>query len=165
MEFTNKDVLILLGCTNDDSGVLSSLAKERADKAIEVLSKHQIRCVLTGGFGAHFNVTTTPHYEYMRRYIESQLTQPLHFVQGISSANTFEDAQKTSALLNDLDYNNAYVITSDFHAARVGMLFELFCNKRVRLITSITKKNARELIELMQHEVNAIAYAAELNNL
>ncbi|MEC4090733.1 YdcF family protein [Pseudoalteromonas rubra] len=165
MAFTNKDVLIVLGCTNDDSGVLSSLAKERADKAIEVLSKHQIRCVLTGGFGPHFNATTTPHYEYMRHYIEGQLTQPMHFIQGISSANTFEDAQKTSELLNDLDYNNAYVITSDFHAARVGMLFELFCKKRVRLITSITKKNARELIELMQHEIKAISYAAKLNNL
>lgn len=120
-------VVVVLGAPNDDDGKLSPQALSRVRAAVAVLAGRVGALVLpTGGFGDHFNRTSTPHHRYLHRALVRSGVDPAFCMSGVESANTYEDAVGVRDALAGAGLSDAdvVVVTSDFHVGRARWHFE-----------------------------------------
>lgn len=154
-----KEVILLLGAPNDDQGNLSSIAKERCDKAYEEslrLPKAQI--LPTGGFGAHFNTTDKPHAFYTRKYLMARGVDEARFLPSAESGNTIEDMKIAAPILEREKIDVVWLVTSDFHTERALLLAGEYLPKNVEIkpSPSVTHVSKEEMERLVAHEKKAI---------
>jgi uncharacterized SAM-binding protein YcdF (DUF218 family) len=119
-----------LGADNDDHGSLTAMALERIALALALYETaarlgHPPLILATGGFGAHFNRTSTPHNHYVRcRLVEGGVPASSVVTKGLESANTVEDAVLVKRYLGDARHHSLLVVTSAFHKKRAELIFK-----------------------------------------
>jgi uncharacterized SAM-binding protein YcdF (DUF218 family) len=162
-------LLIVLGAPNDAEGRLLPVAAGRAATAArEYLGDPRYRVVLTGGFGAHFNQTARPHFEYVAEALAAAGVPPTALLGCVASATTIEDARLCAELLAPREQPlHLKIVTSDFHTTRARLLFErAFAARgaahraRIDLVAAPVAVPAEELVRALRHEADAIARLA-----
>ncbi|MCM2339489.1 MAG: YdcF family protein [Burkholderiales bacterium] len=154
-----EGVIIILGSRNDDNGNLTTNAKKRIEKAIEIFNKYKnYKLLPTGGYGAHFNTTNKPHSFYIKRYLLSERIPESEILQIIESKNTIEDLKFSKKLIDTLEIQKIILVTSDFHVLRVRLLSKKIF-ERVYNIKVIGTQNTHPLnikINRYYHEIKQI---------
>lgn len=155
---TANSVIIVLGAPNDDQGNLSDIALSRCQTALKAYRESpQSKLLLTGGFGAHFNQTDTPHAMHGQRYLISQGVPETAFTDIALSRFTFEDATLAIAIIEKLQCRELCVVTSEFHMPRAKLIFsQIFANLALSYLEAATPVSADKLQLLMQHELSVM---------
>src|SRR6185503_13510096 len=135
-----KEVIIVLGAPNDDSGVLSDIARQRAQLAgLEYYRRPQCKVVLTGGFGAHFNTSPKPHASHLAEFLRGAGIPAVDLIECGTSSNTVEDAVHSKRLLDGMPHHCPLVITSDFHVRRATLIFRaVYFPEELRVVGATT---------------------------
>ncbi len=152
-------VLIVLGSPNAPDGTLSLVARSRLDLCYEQYCMEPGLVLLTGGFGAHFNVSAKPHAYYGKQYLVAKGVPDAHFLAFAESANTVQDAVLAKALLEKYIPLQAVVITSDYHLARAQYIFEHVFGSTTQLtIMGASSQTVAEaaLKRYREHETKAL---------
>lgn len=150
-----RQIVIVLGAPNSPTGELSTIAKDRLDKAREVLDQRPgAFLLLTGGFGEHFNTSDEPHFLHSRRYLLARGVDEKRILDhGIESRSTIEDAELSYNFLQASIPPIVTVVTSDFHAPRAREHFtSVFGPGRVELVVAESSVDASELSRLIADE-------------
>ncbi|MCL1137794.1 YdcF family protein [Shewanella pneumatophori] len=155
---TANSVIIVLGAPNDNQGNLSDIALSRCQTALKAYRESpQSKLLLTGGFGAHFNQTDTPHAVYGQRYLISQGVPETAFADIALSRFTFEDATLAIAIIEKLQCRELCLVTSEFHMPRAKLIFsQIFANLALSYLEATTPVSADKLQLLMQHELSVM---------
>jgi uncharacterized SAM-binding protein YcdF (DUF218 family) len=160
MRPTELPVIIVLGAPNDPQGRLLPAAEGRAEAAArEYRRDPHYRLLLTGGFGAHFNQTDRPHFEYVAAHLEGAGVPRSAILGGVPSTNTVDDARLCAEFLAAQEAHlHLKVVTSDFHIARARLLFERAFGTRARLemVAAPAALSPEELAQALRHEADAI---------
>ncbi len=118
------DVLIVLGGENGASGQLSQMVLDRVKMALTTWKSNQ-KIICTGGFGAHFNTTNTPHWYYLKKELIAQGIPSTAFTDAtIESKNTLDDGRLCANYLQNHSIRSIQLITSDFHMERAHCIFK-----------------------------------------
>ena len=156
-------LIIVLGSPNDDTGKLLANAKSRCEKAYETYQQLSVKgsCAVlaTGGFGEHFNRTKTAHAEYTKQYMIDLGIPEDVFLDGIMSSHSVEDAIFSSRIIKQYNIKKCFVVTSDYHVARVKFIFEYVYDKTQEIIMVSARVNLpeKERARLIAHEKQALA--------
>jgi uncharacterized SAM-binding protein YcdF (DUF218 family) len=154
----NKLAIVILGSPNDEHGILSSIARERCEKAVQEYRKHPgAKIIPTGGWGAHFNTTDKPHGYYLREYLKAQGIPETDILECAESSSTIEDARLSRKIAERHWIRELLVVTSDFHAERARLIFEReFPEIPTSLSLSQTHLQEEDLLKLKAHEKNSL---------
>jgi hypothetical protein len=121
-------VLVLMGNRTISEGILSIVARKRADKAIELMENDEdFNVIPTGAFG-EFNTSPMPHGELIRNYLMENGIDQSRILPHTTSSNTIEDAYGVLRVVNELTKEDRkrlqiHVVTSHFHMERVKFIF------------------------------------------
>jgi len=153
----SKEVLVILGSPNSPEGELSDIAKSRLDRGAQLYSAGKL-ILCTGGWGNHFNTSSQAHAVYAKEYLLAKGIPESAFLEFALSGNTVEDASKSKAMLAKLDNPIIKVITSDFHLARVQLIFnEILKGFSVQCVgVNSSFLDSEQYARLMLHERSAI---------
>ncbi|MEW6989126.1 YdcF family protein [Colwelliaceae bacterium 6441] len=150
--------VVVLGSPNDEKGNLLPIAISRAKKAAmeyQRIANGKILC--TGGFGQHFNLTSTPHGHYLQKYLMQCGIPPASFLDVALSAFTLEDATLALPILEKNAINRVVLVTSDFHMERAKLIFNhVMPDIEFEYAESETLVSKHAYQTLIQHEKNAI---------
>ena len=161
--------IVILGAPNSEAGELSSIAEERCELAlVEYAKRPDWKFLLTGGYGAHFNITDQPHAAYVKRHLVSRGVPPQKILELVESTNTLQDASLSKPIIIRYGAPEIAVVTSDYHAARARYVFEReFANTGVRInfLASQTVEAACgfNLDAQKKHEQQALAKLKEMD--
>jgi uncharacterized SAM-binding protein YcdF (DUF218 family) len=160
-----KGIIVVLGSPNSDKGELSEIAINRLDRAVDffkINNNYKILC--TGGFGKHFNTTSLPHAKYAADYLKQRGVPAEDILEYVISSNTIEDALKTKHIIQNYNFKNLVVITSDFHIERARILFNRYLqDENLIFIEAISTLDERSLKKLIQHEASALKKFTGIN--
>jgi uncharacterized SAM-binding protein YcdF (DUF218 family) len=154
-----KGIIIVLGAPNDEKGELSTIARERCERAIKEYRRHPgYKFLLTGGYGNHFNTTEKPHAYYAKHYLISrQIPEQDILPEFVESSNTLEDARLSYPVVKRYGVKHVIVVTSDFHLDRAKYIFQqTFRDINLSFSGSHTDLPQQELVALRQHEQEAL---------
>ena len=153
-----KGIILVLGAPNSDEGILSDIARNRLDSAKKFyLNNPGFNILCTGGFGPHFNTTSTPHAAYAKKYLIENGIPDNSILEYVLSSNTIEDAILAKPLIDKYKPQHLIVITSDFHMRRAALIFthELKHHNLIFVEAKSTMDPAT-LERLVAHEQKAI---------
>jgi len=155
--------IVVLGGTNGRDGRLSSMCVRRLRCALalyaRVSGREAVAFVLTGGHGAHFNTAPHPHWWYLRRWLLRHGVSAEHIRFAVDSSRTPEDAQLTGLALRGLKPGRLDLVTSDFHAGRVQVVFARFLPGWRRVLhrsPCLCRFSANRQRELRAHEKHRV---------
>lgn len=153
-----KRVILVLGAPNDEMGNLSQIAIDRLDCVFE-LSRCNDSCQIlcSGGFGS-FNPTDLPHATYGKTYLVSKGIAVQFFLPFALSAHSVDDIRKALPILEDEKPDLVLLVTSDFHMARIKILWNIIAPKSfpIIFIPATSRLDMQQLAILHEHEKNAI---------
>jgi uncharacterized SAM-binding protein YcdF (DUF218 family) len=155
-------IVVVLGSPNDDQGRLHTVAVERCRLAAQLARDNPTaKLLLTGGFGPHFNTTTSPHTIYLKQKLLTLGVEETRFVPDAHSRNTIEDASLSKPIVLAHHGGLLVVVTSDYHVARARFLFERqYADTDIKLVfVSCETDEAHcdlELAPLKAHEKRAL---------
>jgi vancomycin permeability regulator SanA len=117
------EVIVVLGSPNFPDGTLGPIALDRLQGCLSIFNsqKHKILC--TGGFGAHFNTSPVAHANYLKEFLIQKGVPSTAFLPLALSSNTVEDAVMSKSILEEVEYKDLIIITSEYHVARVEFIF------------------------------------------
>jgi uncharacterized SAM-binding protein YcdF (DUF218 family) len=159
-----RPALVVLGSPNDPDGVLGTLAVDRLQYVIDTQRHCQDRTILcTGGFGAQFNTSASPHADYARAYLAGRGVAGSCFLPSAYSSNTVEDAVLVKEILLDHALQEIVVVSSDFHLSRVKLIFGVILAGFGLDYVGVAHPTlqAGVLAELIRHERSAIQAITE----
>ncbi len=152
-----KNVIIILGSPNAVKGRLSKIAIGRARKCLEIFNSETDMILCTGGFGLHFNTTSTPHAEYLKRYLIKNGIPEKHFLPFANSSNTVQDATKSKEILLNYEFKKITIITTEYHTKRVQLIFnEILSDFDKTYLEVINNMSIKSLQKFRNHEIKAI---------
>jgi DUF218 domain len=150
-------VIFILGAPNSSDGKLSLISLSRIDAAVaKQREASDVILLATGGFGAHFNQTDTPHRELVYRQLEARGATIDRAQPGdLLSSNTVEDIALIVAFANARGIDNYGVLTSRFHAARCQFIVDcLAVDQNVALLAADDPEELE--VEAHEHETRAL---------
>ena len=151
-------LIVILGAPNDEAGKLSRIAQGRADRGYAEYIRLRAdgwKLLLTGGFGAHFNVTDKPHAYYVRQKLLQRGVPAMDIVGWAESRNTIEDGLFSRPLVDRYGVNNLLIVTSDFHYERAAFVFAHFfptASREFALVAYLPACSAAEQEAILSHE-------------
>lgn len=152
-----KNVIIVLGSPNSVKGRLSKIAIGRAKKCLEIFNSSTDLILCTGGFGLHFNTTSTPHAEYLKRYLIKKNVPASHFLDFANSSNTVQDATKSKEILLEYELKKITIITTEYHLKRVQLIFDEILAEFDKTYLSVPNNMSRKSLKSFEtHEANSI---------
>lgn len=157
-----KNIILILGAPNDIDGNLSITAIDRLNTAYELYQKDKnVSFLCSGGFGEHFNTSDLPHAHYAKAYLIKRGVSEQHFLPHLITSNTVDDFRKAMPVLEEVNPEVTYVVTSDFHVARAKMIFNIMTgdkdiNKRTTFVPAQSSHTLDDLKRLQEHENKAI---------
>ncbi len=150
------EILIVLGSPNSSQGKLSSISIDRLNYCLQHFDKEKL-ILCTGGFGAHFNTTSTPHATYAKTYLSSNGIAENYFLDTVFSSNTVEDAAKSKIIISKIPNIKLTIISSDYHIKRVEYIFNKVLKEYPKNYIGVESNlEAKELDILNQHEEKAL---------
>lgn len=132
-------LVFILGAPNSTDGTLSSISLRRLGTALQRQRDDDCLILLaTGGFGAHFNSTDTPHRELVYRHLEAAgATIDRAEASDLLSSNTVEDIALIVAFTKARGIDDYCIITSRFHVARCSFIVDcLAINQAVAIVAA-----------------------------
>jgi uncharacterized SAM-binding protein YcdF (DUF218 family) len=152
-----KQVIILLGSPNSANGRLSKIAIGRAKKCLEIFNSETDMILCTGGFGLHFNTTSIPHAEYLKRYLIKKGISKTDFLRFANSSNTVQDATKSKEILLENVIKKLIIITTEYHLKRVQLIFDEILSEFDKIYLPVPNNMSKKsLIKFETHEAKAI---------
>lgn len=153
-----KKIILVLGAPNDERGNLSQIAMDRLDCVFE-LSRYNDSCKIlcSGGFGG-FNPTDLPHATYGKAYLMLKGIPNQDFLPFALSAHSVDDIRKALPILEEEQPDVVMLVTSDFHMARIKILWNIIAPKNfpIIFISAVSSLDMQQLEVLYEHEKNAI---------
>ena len=119
-------LIVILGSPNDEQGNLSQIGQGRISLGYQEYNKREKsdwKILLTGGFGAHFNLTTYPHAHYAKLALLEKGVPKSEIVEFAESENSIEDALLARPIVEKHKASKLLVVTSDFHLNRAQYIF------------------------------------------
>jgi hypothetical protein len=152
-------LVVLLGNKNSPTGQLSAIARSRCDAAISCLKGDRAAFVLpTGGFGAGFNVTDTPHGCYLAKYLKDHGIATKRILPHVNSSGTDEDALMVRRMVLEKGFQRITVVTSGFHARRARYVFgRVLAHQDVKILEVDSPISPAELQKLEARERRYLA--------
>ena len=150
-------LVFILGAPNGSDGKLSPVSLRRIDAAVErQRNDPDVILLATGGFGAHFNATETPHREFVYRKLEAEgAAIDRAKASDLLSSNTVEDIVLIVAFTKARDVEEYCVVTSKFHAARCRFIVDCLAEKQT--VAVVVADDPEELSdEARKHEERAL---------
>ena len=151
-----KPVLVLLGSLNADDGALSGVAISKCQVALALMQANADWLVLpTGGFGAHFNRSTRPHWTYVRDWFLDRGIAASRVLQGVDSFNTLDDAVFSQHRLKELGapLSQTRALTCAYHLERAQWIFErVFGSEAPEFLVAPDPDHDPDLARLVAHE-------------
>ncbi len=151
VEAAIQHMVVVLGSENYECGALSPMAQARCDGALALCEQLENPILITtGGFGHHFNPTEIPHAEHLKKYLRENQSPdaPITVFPFTECSNTVEDLEAFRTAFAGVthhfsDIEAVHVVTSDFHAVRVGLILrtELFESIPARVLQVPTPWN------------------------
>jgi len=118
----DEDCVIILGCGIRGDVVLPTL-QARLDKAMEYIKRNpEAIIIVSGGQGSKEDITEA---EAMMRFLLTRGISQERIIKEEASRNTIQNLRNSKDILDRLFFGREYtsaVITSDYHAYRVGMV-------------------------------------------
>lgn len=151
------DVVVVLAAPNDEDGVLSPMAVERLAVAVGELDRDPAaRLVLTGGFGSQFNTTRQAHWRYAWAWLAARGVPADRVLARLETRHSYDDVLFLHDLAGRVPLRRVVVVTSDYHADRVGFLLRhLLPVAGVRPVRHSLVEQAR-LDRLRRHDLAAL---------
>jgi len=116
-----SDCMIVLGAAVWD-GKPSPAMRERLDIAVQVyqakLTKH---IIVSGGIGAD---ETLSEAQAMKTYLMEKGIPGNDIILEDRSHSTYENLSNSKAIMDDLHFKNAIIVTHGFHALRASLMAE-----------------------------------------
>ena len=157
---TIKNIYIVLGSLNYRTGELNDLATNRLDKCLKVIKneKSDYKIICTGAFGSNFNNTDKPHFYYLYEYLYENGVDRNLFLEGAPSKNTVDDAVKVKEILEKIEFEKLYIVTSDFHIDRVELIFNIVFDGKwsFKVVPAPSDMTSERQEKLTKHEREAI---------
>jgi uncharacterized SAM-binding protein YcdF (DUF218 family) len=156
MEEMSTVIVPLIG-GNDLSGSLTSMAESRAAGAVQeyLRSKHS-KVLAQGAFG-HFNMTSEPYAEHLRRYLVCEGVKPEDILFNPKASSTVTEAASAKEFLAEFPGVSVCVVTSQFHMERASFVFEhFFPRQSLRFVATPNAITDEELVQREAHEVSAM---------
>ncbi|WP_394392402.1 YdcF family protein [Shewanella woodyi] len=149
-----SSAIVVLGAPNDSDGNLSVMALSRCDLAYTYFSQNpHLKIICTGGVGAHFNTTSTPHAQYLKNYLMSKEVPQINFLPLVESRFTFEDALLAREVIEEHKITSLVIVTSEFHLPRAKLVFStIFPQITFHYLAATTPLSDDELLKLEKHE-------------
>ena len=150
-----KELIVILGHTNDILGNISEIAKSRLNKGILIHQKYKnSKILLTGGYGEHFNLSQEPHALYAKEYLlKNGIQDNAIHSEFVLSKHTTSDAIDAIDIIHKINPKMIFLITSEFHQERAGLVFKtLFPNFKIKQISAKTPLNKLAIKALKAHE-------------
>jgi len=147
------EVIVVLGSPNFPDGTLGPIALDRLQGCLSIFNsqKHKILC--TGGFGAHFNTSPVAHANYLKEFLIQKGVPSTAFLPLALSSNTVEDAVMSKSILEEVEYKDLIIITSEYHVARVEFIFTEILKDFNLNFKSVAHHSIDDVLEpLIQHE-------------
>ena len=152
-----KNVIIVLGSPNSEKGRLSKIAIGRVKKCLEIFNPETDMILCTGGFGLHFNITSIPHAEYLKRYLIKKGISETYFLPFANSSNTVEDATKSKEILLTENFKKITIITTEYHFKRVQLIFdEILSDFEKTYLNVPNNMSIKSLQKFQVHESKAV---------
>lgn len=131
-------LVFILGAPNSKDGRLSPVSLKRIEAAIaKQRDDPSVVILATGGFGAHFNTTDTPHREFVYQQLEAAgATIDRGERDDLLSSNTVEDIALIVAFTKTRSADDYTIITSRFHADRCRFIVDCLAAKQVVAVLS-----------------------------
>ncbi len=127
------DTAIILGHVANN-GVLSARQIKRANKAIELFKKGEVKHIITtGGVGGLFNNTSTPLGKQIKNYISSKTVPEDIVFDENKSTDTAENAVFSLEIMNQHAFKSAVVVSSFPHILRAKLIFAGVFSKDIKL--------------------------------
>ena len=117
-------IILVLGSPNADDGTLSKMALSRLDECLKLYRSSNFKIVLTGGFGAHFNVADKAHAVYLQEYLIGIGVKNEDILAIVESANSVQDATLSKWIIYKFQPEQILIVTSDYHYLRAKLIFE-----------------------------------------
>jgi uncharacterized SAM-binding protein YcdF (DUF218 family) len=155
-----QQVLIVLGATNNAEGSLSPLAVARIERARRFLVNHlDYAVILTGGHGAHFNISDKPHAHYLAAYLLERGVEQRRILALVPSRHTVEDATLSKGVVDEYNLEKLTILTSRFHLRRARFIFEQVFGPGYTLgfVGATAPVGVVKLIGLYRHEFRRTA--------
>jgi predicted phosphodiesterase len=152
-----KEVIVVLGSPNSDKGELESIAISRLNHCLDIYTNGML-VLCTGGWGQHFNTTQTAHAVYAKNYLIKRGIPADAFLGNALSDNSVDDAVKVKRNIEGMTDLRLTIITSDFHAERIKLIFnEILRDYACSIVGVQSNMDSDELNRLVKHEQQAIA--------
>jgi hypothetical protein len=74
------------------------------------------------GFGAHFNVSDAPYWQYLKSLLLERQVEEASIIDSIDTRHTLDDIAMLAVRPYIRRYDTIGLVTSDFHVARVSLL-------------------------------------------
>ena len=155
-----KNIVIVLGSPNSESGDLSDIAKNRLNFCLQLCLNRSMSILCTGGWGKQFNTTELPHAKYAKDYLISKGLKENQFLDYALSSHTVDDAVKAKEVLEEIECGEITIITSDYHLERVKLVFDEILSgykkNYVGVANYLPKETEHMLIEHEKESVKSI---------
>lgn len=149
-------IFIILGSPNSSTGKLSDISKSRLDYCLNHHKKDTL-VLCTGGWGKHFNTSSSSHAALAKQYLIEKGLLGMNFLDFALSQNTVDDAVKIKPIVSLLDNPFLTIITSDYHLDRVKLIFNQILKKYdMEFIGVESNLETKTYNALMLHEEKAI---------
>ncbi|MFF7454728.1 YdcF family protein [Kitasatospora sp. NPDC008115] len=120
-----RRAVVVLAAPNDAHGTLSTIARARTRRAVELLDTPGTHLVLTGGFGAQFNTTDQPHWRHCAAWLAGRPGGPPPVLACLETRHSYDDVLFADELARHHGIDEVLLVTSDHHAARIRYLTRL----------------------------------------
>lgn len=159
-------IILVLGSPNSDDGALSKMAQSRLEVCLRLYLGSNLKIVLTGGFGGHFNVTDKAHAMYLKKYLIEKGVEDQHILGIVESANSVEDATLSKWILDKFQPEQVLIVTSDYHYLRARLIFETVYAPYTAIdfhLASSSEVDQKVLFNLIAHEKIALQGLIDLD--
>lgn len=158
-EIGSAEVLIVLGAPNSPEGTLSPIARGRADLAVEEYLRRRCPIILTGGYGAGFNVSKEPHAAHVEKHLISKGVDTHDIILASMTSHTVDDAVHSKRIIDKFpNIEDINVVTSYFHIQRATLIFaKVFKAYRIVVLGAQANVSPAELELLEAHEQDALS--------
>lgn len=156
-------LVFILGSPNDNHGELSCVSLHRIWAAVEMQRNDPDLILLaTGGFGTHFNLTGTPHREFVYRHLEAAGAKiDRAEASDLLSSNTVEDIVLIVAFTKARGVDDYCIVTSRFHAARCRFIVDCLAAKQSVSVAAAADDPEELADEAREHEDRALRQLSE----
>ncbi|MER7706943.1 YdcF family protein [Kitasatospora sp. NPDC097605] len=153
---TGRRAAVVLAAPNDARGTLSTIARARTRRAVELLDTPGTHLVLTGGFGAQFNTTDRPHWRHCAAWLAALPGGAPAVLACLETRHSYDDVLFVDELARHHGIDEVLLVTSDHHAARIRYLAGLVRPDFRVVEVSHPDLPAEESARLRRHDEGAL---------